>query len=85
MLGCLGSDSSLSLCSRWLLVLLAVVLVPVRVVVVDMAQEAVELEEHMVILLLVLFEALDCPYYSLAPLDCFEFEQLRALEMDLLN
>ena len=77
MLGCLSSGWSLSLCSRWLLVLLAVVLVPVRVAVVDMAQEAVELEEDMVLLLLVVFEALGFQgYYLLAPLDCFEFEQL---------
>lgn len=83
MLGCLGSGSSLSLCSRRLLVLSAVVLAPVRVAVVDMAQEAEELEEHMVFLLLVVFEALGFQgYYLLAPLDCFEFEQPRALEMD---
>ena len=76
MLGCLGSGSSLSLCSRRLLVQLVVVLAFVRVAVVDMAQEAEELEEHMVFLLLVVFEALGFPYYLLAPLDCFEFEQL---------
>lgn len=86
MLGCLGSGSSLSLCSRWLLVLLAVVLVPVRVVVVDMVLEAEELEEDMVLLLLVVFEALGFQVYCLlAPLNCFEFEQPRVLEMDLLN